>query len=243
MTNQQITPEELAYIDRYLHQQMTEEEQTVFRQKIKNEADFKEKVNEVRLTLLAIAETGVEEKIKEFHKRIAPLPAINKDKTIRLRYFAAAASVAILVSLGVWFLLMNNDTGNDLYSNYYKPDPGLMTVMGSTDKYEFEKAMVSYRNGEYRQAIITWKEQLNRNPSSDTLGYFLGAAYQAAGITDSAKIYLSEIATQPGSSFYKDANWYMALLYLKTNSRAEALLHLKLSAHSKKEDLIKQLEK
>lgn len=243
MINQQITPEELAFIDRYLQQEMTEDEETAFRQKMNHEPGFREKVNEVRLVLLAIAETGVEEKMKTFHQHIAAPPVTGKNKTIRLRYFAVAASVAIIVSLAVWLLLMNNNAKADLYSSYYKPDPGLMTMMGRTDKYEFEKAMVSYRNGEYRQAITSWKEQLNRNPSSDTLGYFLGAAYQAAGVTDSAKIYLSKIAAQTESNFYKDANWYLALIYLKTNNRTGALSHLKLSAHSKTEELIKQLEK
>lgn len=242
MINQEITSEELAYIEHYLQQEMTEEERAFFLQKMESEAGFKEKVKDVQLMLLAIAETGVEEKMEEFHQRLAS-PVIRQSKTIRLRYFAVAASVAIIVSLGVWFLLINNDTKKDLYAGYYKPDPGLMTVMGSTDNYVFEKAMVSYRNGEYRDAINSWKEQSAGNPSSDTLAYFLGAAYQAAGITDSAKIYLGKIAAQTESSFYKDANWYMALLYLKTNNRAEALSHLKLSANSKTQELIKQLEK
>lgn len=240
MTNHNITPEELTYIDRYLQNELTEEEVLEFRSRMENEPAFTEKVNQVRLMLLGIAETGLEEKMNEFHQKIPQAP--EKGRVFRLRYLAIAASVAVILSLTVWLFLLQNNR-DDLYSEYFTPDPGLMTAMGSTDNYDFEKAMVSYRSGEYREAIDSWKVQLQSNPASDTICYFLGAAYQANDNIDSAKIYLSKIAAQTASSFYKDANWYMALLCLQTDQRSEALSHLKLSAHSKTAELIKRLEK
>jgi tetratricopeptide (TPR) repeat protein len=243
MTNHNITPEELAYIERYLQQELTDEELAGFRQRLANEPVLQEKVDDVRLLLLGIAEAGMEEKLNEFHQRLPVSLAPVRSRSTVLRYFAVAASVALLLSVSLWYFLMKSDKQTDLYAKYYQPDPGLMTVMSSTDNYDFEKAMVAYRNGEYQQAINAWKQQWNKRPDSDTLSYFLGAAYQANGKTDSAKIYLSKIAAQTESSFYKDANWYIGLIYLQMNQRNEALPHLKLSAHQKAQALITELEK
>ncbi len=239
MEKKHINPEDLAVIEQYLQDELTGKKRDLFLRRMDQEPGFREKVQEVRLLLLGIAESSLEEKLDHFHKdSITSVPG----KRVRLVYPAIAASLLLLVSLGVWWLSREPHREHALYTAYYKPDPGLMTVMSAEeDNYDFERAMVAYKNEEYDKAISIWKPQLAGKPGNDTLVYFLGAAYQARGHSDSALYYIREVAGQSASAFYKDANWYLALLYIRMGKNDEARECLSRSGHSKSGALLKQL--
>jgi len=251
MINQPITSEELAYIDRFLRGEMTEEERDDFHARMESEDSLREKVRGVELTLLGIGEASLEERMDAFHTEMggdhaqamsddSPMIPARKASPFWSKPWVMAAAVGLILAVSLWLLLA--DRQHDLYAVYYKPDPGLMTTMSATDHYELERAMVAYKNGEYKRAIEAWSQQLKIHPSSDTLVYFMGAAYQAMGNLDSAGVFLQRITSQPGSGFYKDASWYLGLLYIKMNKPAEATPHLKRSGRSKAVALIQRLK-
>src|SRR5690606_36367030 len=95
-------------------------------------------------------------------------------------FLKIAATLAILVSVGIWALLQKSP-GEKLYRQYFTPDPGLPTVMGNTDNFTFNEAMVYYKQGDYGAAIAQWEGLLPQKRDNDTLNYFLGAAHLAHG--------------------------------------------------------------
>lgn len=243
MKKHKITLKELELIDRYLSGELTGDELQAFRNRMENEPDFRDKIREIQLTQLAIGESALEENLHTFHSTLTNEYLHKKNRLKLFRPWAIAASIILAVTVGWWFFSTKYNKTSQLYATYYEPDPGLMTTMGSPTNYEFEKAMVEYKNGEYQKAIKAWHQQLMAKPDNDTLIYFLGVAYQAIGTTDSARVYLSSIVEKTESRFYKDANWYLGLLYLETDKKEKAILLFKKSEYSKAEELLRQINK
>ncbi len=234
-----ILPEELEQIERYLLRRMTEEEAAAFTARIQTDENLSEKVEAVRLTIIGINEAAVSVRIQEYHKELtAHKGSEQKTKLFSLRWLLAASVLFIVATTTLWFMLSDNHN-QKVYSSYYKPDPGLMTVMSSgNSNYTFEKAMVEYKNGQYSKALTAWTQLLREKPNNDTLLYFIGAALQATADYEGAIPYLQAIADDEQSSFQKDACWYLGLIYLQKGEKEKAAKHIRVSEHEKSEQVI-----
>lgn len=241
----EIPPEEFERIERYLTQDMDEKELHDFKQSLAVDAQLKSNTEEIQLLLTGIQESALEEKLKEFHKEInaaATTPAPVRRITF-FKKFLVAASVLAIISFS-WLMLFYNDNQNKkLYSKYYTADPGLATVMGNSSDYDFEKAMVEYKNGEYAKAFNTWNILLKQRPASDTLIYFVAVAAQAQHNDSVAINRLQQVVSNTNSTFYKDAAWYLGLLYLKKGDTQKAVTHIQQSGYPKSKDLINDINK
>ena len=153
-----------------------------------------------------------------------------------------AASVFLFAVLSIWFFAIRKNRYEKIYAAYYKPDPGLITAMGASDNYVFNRAMLDYKTGNYKKAIDTWRRLKNNMPQNDTLTYFLGAAEQANGNSKAALILLKQTASYTTSTFYKDACWYTALALLKEGSAKEAIPYLEKSGRPESKELINKLK-
>lgn len=236
-----ISPEEFEQIERFLNSEMSSEEDASFRAALEEDEVLQHKVDEVKTLSLGISETILRQSLNNFHNDIQTGTVSKKiGRTISLRRVGLAAASVLIVCLAGW-LVFKGDKSEQLYSTYYKPDPGLMTTMGVSDDYVFEKAMVDYKSGDYDKAISGWKSLLKNGTSSDTLNYFLGAAYQSQKKYDSAIVYLQRITANPNASFYEDACWYLGLIYLKKENSKEAKELLSTSGHPESRKLLEAL--
>ena len=239
----EIPPEELERIERYLSGNMDEKELHDFKQSLESDVQLQHNTREIQLLLAVIDESGVEEKLNEFNSELntnAPLIAPLRKITI-FKKFLIAASVLAIVSFSYWLFFYRGNQDEKLYSKYYSPDPGLSTVMGHPADYDFEKAMVEYKDGEYAKAFDTWSLLLKQRPASDTLIYFVAMAAQGQQKDSLAINRLRQIVSNPNSTFYKDANWYLGLLYVKKGEPEKAINYIKQSADPRRTDLINDI--
>lgn len=237
-----ITDEELQQIERFVQLEMEASEATAFSDKMLADKDLRAKVEEVKLMLLAIGEANLQEQLPDFHKTII---AAN-DKPTGSRTWSVnwkiAASVLFIFALGAWWLYTGSSEQR-LYSKYYSPDAGLMTAMSAVNEnYEFDKAMVEYKSGAYDKALAAWQKLLIENPGNDTLHYFIGCAWQAKENYTEAKNYLQSVANNTGSAFYKDACWYLGLIYSRRGDKEKAIYYLQLSGHPQSTALINRIK-
>ena len=132
-----ISPEELEEAERYLDNRMTTEETEAFAAKMERDEMLCQKVHELRLTILGMREEVLGRRLKEYHKEVlSPAGKSNSSRTFFGRW-ALAASLIMLISVsGVW-LTEIFDQGGSLYSKYYQPDPGQMTLM-STGNIDYD---------------------------------------------------------------------------------------------------------
>lgn len=239
-----ISPEEFERIEQFLDNEMSPEQMLAFEQELQKDSSLQQKVDEVRLLRTGIEETMLEEKLNEFQAGLSVSSSTSQPpgKVISIgKRLLAAASVIAVIGLSVWWIFLKETKYEKMYSDYYKADPGLLTAMSASDNYTFEKAMVDYKNGNYRNAIEAWLLLQKDQPTSDTLNYFLGAAYQADGNNKEAINYLEKAVANVNSPFYKDACWYLGLAYLKEGKIETAKEYILKSGHAKRESLLDAL--
>jgi tetratricopeptide (TPR) repeat protein len=241
--NLPISPQELEQIENYLAASMTAAEMDSFHQRLQAEPLLQEKLEQTQLLLVGIKEAVLHDKLSDFHRPFAtPVKKIQKPNRDNLKYWLVAASLVAIVATGT-YLLMNQRTGNEkLFARYFKADPGLPTTMSTTDQYEFDRAMVDYKTGKYKEALATWNKLLVVKPGNDTLGYFTGITHLALNNTTEAVSALTGVINQPQSTFRPDAYWYLALAMIRQNKTQDAINFLQHTTHSNKNELIEQLK-
>ena len=240
---EKITPEELELIDAFLLEQESPMQKIAFAEKMQNDLDWENKINTIRLLKAGISEAAIKETLEKFHKEVkpathhhAPVKGINSFKKILF----AAASVVLIISIG--FFVFKKDKYENAYAKYYKPDPGLITVMGIANNYAFEEGMVQYKNEKYEKALSFWNEPLKANLKSDTLLYFTASAYQALQQTEKAKNNYLKVLEYTSSAFYKDASWYLGLIYLENKEKEKAKMLLQQSGRAEVAELLQKIK-
>lgn len=241
--NQHIPQEVWEEIERFLRHEMTAEEEEIFKARMSNNPVLQQTTEEMRLLLIGVQEASLQGRLNEFHKELtsSAVPAKTSGKLLRIKWLAAA-SVIIIILISASLFLFNKSEEEKLFAQYYQPDAGLLSAMGTSANYTFDRAMVDYKTGNYKAAIKSWESLHTMQPNNDTLNYFLGSAWLANNKAAKAVPYLQQVAASPNSAFMSDANWYLALAYLKEKHTNEAIAALEKTTHPDKDALLKKLQ-
>lgn len=239
-----ISQEEFERIEAYLNHSLSEEEAVAFEKRLENDKAFSEKVENIKIIMAGIETQALKEQLDTFHNQFTSEENNTTHFESKLRYLRwrriAVAAIVIIAAGSLWFFNMNSN--ERLYTEFYSPDPGLPTTMSSNDNYEFYNAMVSYKRGQYEDALKTWNNQLETKVDNDTLNYFVGSALMANQQENKAIPYLQKVATQDNSVFKNDAQYYLGLAYLKNNQKEKAVESFQESDIPNAKDLLEKLE-
>ena len=216
ITNSNISQELLEAVERYCNGTMPAEELQNFEARLAADSDFKTTVDDIRTLLLGIEAQSLKEQLDDFHQDL-PILLDTEDSNPKVRFLnfrRVAIAAMMVVSLGtIWYFM--GSSNDRLYNQYYSPDPGLPTTMGSSDNFEFYDAMVDYKMGDYKKAIAKWTVLHDKAPKNDTITYFLGTAYLANDMVDKAIPLLKDVAITDESAFQNEAHYYLGFAYLK----------------------------
>lgn len=239
-----ISPEEFDQIEQYLYGSLLSAEKASFDQKLKEDPEWAAKFNEVQLLLLGIQEEELKATLQSVHAQMKAAPEEKKITPVRsLQWrWLAAASVLIIAVVGTWWLTGQKNQKENLFSQYYSPDPGLPTTMSVNGNYQFDKGMVAYKANEFKEALAIWSELALSNPSNDTLNYFLGMTHLGLNKTEEALTLLKPIANDANKAFYKDACWYTGLLLIRTGQQDSAAPYLQKSNHPRSTELLQEIK-
>ena len=237
-----IPQEELERMERHILGRLNEEERRRFEGELSVDKGLREKYRAVERMLAGLEEAGFRELMEVAHSDIPGQQTSTKErKLIRWHPIAVAASVVMLLLLGL-LLWQNSQPKNEkLFAAYFEPDPGLITAMSSESQYEFDRAMVDYKIGEYEEAISRWEKLVQNDSQNDTLLYFLGTSHLALQQAGVAVPYLQEVMGDEGSAFKEDARWYLGLAYILSADYVKAKTNLSKSPHPNVQLLIEQI--
>lgn len=129
-----------------------------------------------------------------------------------------AAAIAGIILVGSLFILNSGNSSVELFDKYYKVYPNVVSPSersGST--VDQDQVWQLYESGQYEQALPLFTEQLARNPT-EQIRFYAGLTALEAGDTDLAQELLSTDFNQ----FANQAQWYLALTFIKTGSNSEA---------------------
>lgn len=244
-----ISEETYQQIERYLQDALSDEELIDFERKLVEDTEFNAVTEQMRSILIGIESVALKEQMNEFHKElkgnqqqegVVDLYPKSKDSNqpSSNRFWQYAAAVVAILLVGSWWFSRPTKSER-IFSQYFIPDPGLPTTMGTEDDYDFLNGMVSYKQGEYDRAIELW-EPLKASRASDTLSYFLGISYLAQGELEAADTNLTEVANITDSAFNKEAMYYLGLKYLSEDKPERAREYLRLSGDPRAEQILSE---
>ncbi len=240
-TNQPISQEEFELLESYVMNRLTSVERNHLENRLKEEIDLSEKLEEVRTLIQGVEEAVLKEKLDEFHlEENSVQKHIQKNTTPY--WWLVAASVILLVGVLLWVNSTQIDDGKDLFYAYFDQDPGLPSAMSNTSTYTFDRGMVDFKTGDYRAAIEQWRPLLDEKPANDTLNYFMGMAHLGLGEPSEGILFLDRLKGRDDSYFGQEALWYKALALIHLNEFDQAIDLLQNADHPKRQELIDQLK-
>ena len=238
-----ISQSEFELIEQYLNDNLDTAATRQVLEQIEKNAIFKTKVETVKTIIAGIESQALKNELDVFHEDLEQKSrsATTKSLNNKSSWQPLAIAAIVIIAAGSYFWLGGNTT-DKLYNAYYTVDPGLPTNMGGNTMYEFNKAMVSYKQGKYSEAISGWKELAKQKQDNDTINYFLGSSYLAIDITDKAIEYFQKTLDYPSSAFRNEAFYYLGLAHLKNGNKTLAIKALKQSQLPQVKEIIEQLD-
>lgn len=206
----------IELIERYFDNEMSESEKQEFIEQVKNDLELRHLFDRERL-LINTARLNAARNNLEFLKDLdKTLPAVNPEpRTSRFLYYAVAASVMLLIAVGIFVFNPKQDSPSELYAEYFVPYPNVFepTVRGASTSAKRTQAFQSYEQGDYTNAASLFSEltATDRNPGMLML---LANANLAIGKTEEAKAIFAELAKKE-DTLRNAATWYLAICYLK----------------------------
>jgi tetratricopeptide (TPR) repeat protein len=140
-----------------------------------------------------------------------------------------AASVIILVGLGSWFFLFNqNPSPEQLYNQYFSPYENVIAPI-VRDQVKLDKkaqAFAFYEQGQYEKAIESL-DALTPQDSLDalTIKFYKANAYLELEKFDKSKLLFEQVVAQ-NKEWQEESLWYLGLIALKDNEVATSISYL-----------------
>jgi len=202
-----LSQKEFERIELYILKKLPEKEQQAFEQELKEKPELQKELEIQKKLMLAVEAGAIRNHLNTIHKKL-----FGRQKVIR--WFAAAASILILISVSIW-LINRPSKAERLFAANLTVDPGLPVPMSATDNYVFYDAMVDYKTGKYEEAINKWQPLLNAEPLNDTLNYFIGVAFFNDEKYEQAIPFFEQVRLLNSPAFLGKSEWYMALSFIK----------------------------
>ncbi|NJX14518.1 tetratricopeptide repeat protein [Tamlana crocina] len=242
--NNDISQELLEAIERYVKGTMDLKERKDFDDYLKIDSNFRIQVEEVKTTIHAIEKQTLIEELNVFHQDIEN-KKIKKDNYNKIRFLKlskwVAGAAVVIALLSIWFF--SSSPNQKLYTKYFTPDPGLPTMMSSTNNFKFYDAMVNYKHGDYKKALEKWMLLAEKQPKNDTLNYFIGMAHMnSKDVTDAIPFLERTVQSQDSFLLKNEAHHYLGLAYLKEGNIELAKKHFKLSKTDSSKKIILELK-
>lgn len=214
------TQELFEKIELYLNNGLSSDEQAAFERNINADPDLK---REVALHRSLLSELNDTDSI-EFRQRIVEIARNLKEKKKRKKKslfwkITAAAAAAIIVGVSMFIWQQNSDYKNHLFEDFYEVYPVEDMVRGNV-KNNLDSTLDKYENGNFMEAIPELSEFVKQNPKDASLKLYLGNCLLQTSQEKKAIDVFKDIPFQ--SSNYEDAQWYLALSYIKIGDKQKA---------------------
>lgn len=249
--NQEIS--KYNQFDRFLGDQMTNEEKNQFQEKLVGDNDLLQEFEEYKALIGSVKELEKEQfrnQLLDRGRNIIEQEYVdtqNQETSTKVRslwqqkYFkwaAVAASIIILLVPASTYFYTNMIFPNQLFNQYYSPYENVVapTVRGGEGEQktiEMQQSLQSYTATNYQQAIVDIREFIDDNPKwKNDVALYLGISYLETGNTAKAVQTFQDII-KAENQFDDQARWYLAMSYLKEDQIEDARQQLQLLANDK----------
>jgi tetratricopeptide (TPR) repeat protein len=216
------------FIERYNAGEMSEVENQWFQKELEGNKKLRDEVEFRKKTDLALRNYDIirlRSKLAEIEKRRATeVPVKNPGKHINMKYAAAIAGLVLLGSIAL-FTGSRNLTTNEILDRFYKlyetPTSNRSVQLQANDV--FSVAIENYNVRDYKAAIAGFTKVLQSDPDNMQTTLLYGISNYEMKNYPVAKQSFIKVAEENDNMYFEDAQWYLALCYLKTNEQDQAI--------------------
>ena len=139
------------------------------------------------------------------------------------QWYLVAASIVIMMGLTVYFAFFKEGslTNDQLFADYYGPYE-VSTAIRSDAPAEHDqliRGLIAYEASNYEDAVDNFKTTLSNDPSNNTARFYLGISYIETNNLSLAEKEFMLINDQNSLLFGELAKWYLALTWIKMDSK------------------------
>jgi hypothetical protein len=202
---------------RYLDGEMDQTEKKLFEDHIQHDSELKERLQSLQIAIASVQQFGTTEKVRSIHsemmQELAPLQRETRVMPMRkiVRYGLAIAASIIIVFVGI-NIFSSQPSAQKLYNEAFV-DYDASGVRGNSNETTLSK---QYQNHQYKSVIA----QAGSQNVSQRDSLLVGISYLKANQTSDATNWLK--AVSPQSAVKQDAEFYLAMAYLKNENYKEA---------------------
>jgi hypothetical protein len=148
---------------------------------------------------------------------------------VKKSYIRLYKVASILISIFVFALIItqifsiNLTMSEKLFAQYYQPYQNIPIRFVKCHENNLQFAYIAYENKQYREAINYFDKVLNFD---NTVNFYKGISSIECKDFNSALNCFKQVLSNPLSPYYVDANWYIALTWLKLDKPENAKVHL-----------------
>ena len=147
-----------------------------------------------------------------------------------------AAVALVLVTLGTplgFYIFSQRHTPDKLFSQNFTPYQDLITEKSTTwDDDTIHQLMhigfEFYQKSNYDSAVVVFKILYEKDPTSDTIAFYLANSVLATKQPPAAAIEILTSLTAKETAFNEQSRWYLAMAFLKNNEPERARQQLNL---------------
>lgn len=212
---------DIEILESYLQDRLRDEAKEQVENRLRTDEDFAALYSDVKILQEGIRESSRRRTASKLKKLEAEIAQHEKSGVkvipINRTYWAigAAASIVVLVSFFFLFRSTPLTPSEELFQTYFKPYTNITSpsTRGQTVVTPTTVAFQKYDAQEFDEAIELF-EAIDQKDAA--LHLYLGNAYLATGNATSA-VDNFKACMQKSDTFTKQAEWYLALSYLKNN--------------------------
>jgi len=233
----ELNPEDDQLLDSYLKEELPQVAREKLQKRLAQEPVLAEALSMRQLISKGVKPLGRQHLKKLFQEADKELDASTNSTSINLLQsskpslfpWLAAASIAILLGLAIWWTL-DSSTPNRLYLAHYEPFPNLIAPIdkGGSNEDVLAEAVQAYERADY--ATATQKFELLEPIEKDARIYY-GLTLLQSNQMKEAITELTLVASDKDNRFQQAGEWYLVLAYLKNKEVAAAkIAHQKILA-------------
>ena len=210
------------YIEEYLNHQLSEEEREQIDEKLTSDKDFAREVEEHAQLLNSFDEMQAQQLLLRFSDIEQEIEG-GKDRKIMFPvYLKWAATVTVLAVLALVVYLYSNTSNKDLFLAYYTLYPNVESPV-SRSQDSSEAVWQLYENGDYDQAYKLFEQALKIDSQDHARQFYLGICALELNRATVAEEAFAAVASVKDGAYFEQAQWYLALSYIKSGKQDAAI--------------------
>ena len=220
------------FIERYNAGEMDDAEKLWFQRELEENSNLRDEVRlraRTDMVLNSYASIQLRNKLRSIEKqRAEAIPSKNRRRQSPIRY---AAVITIFILLGSLLLFSGkNLTAEEILDKFYIPYEGIAASRSSESitNDNYKTALDYYNIHDYNTAAMFFSKVLEENPGDMESTMLYGVSNFEEKNYPVAEQSFASVVVNNDNFYIEDAQWYLALCYVKTGEKDKAIRQLEI---------------